>query len=109
NPDEFEKYKNGISDSNAWSLFQNDTKNAVDDVRRRIKVPLNQNQFDVMVSQAFNLGDGNFRDTGIPAAVNRGATNEELQKLFMGAIKSKDEVVPGLKNRRSVEWKNYIK
>jgi LysM repeat protein/GH24 family phage-related lysozyme (muramidase) len=67
-----------------------------------VKVPLTQNQFDALVSFAYNIGEGAFRDSTVLRRINTGdlAGGAEAMKLFN---KSGGQVLQGLVNRRNDE------
>lgn len=56
--EKFPVYPNEASDEMIYTLLQKDVAWAVAIVNKRVKVPLNQNQFDALVSLVFNIGDG---------------------------------------------------
>lgn len=76
-------FRNGISRERAFELLRQDIAATAVEVRRRIRVPLNQAQFDALCSWAFNCGSGvlatstlvrllNARDYGsVPAQLAR--------------------------------------
>lgn len=71
-------------------------------VADNVRVPLTQNQFDALVSFAYNIGEGAFRDSTALRKINAGdyAGGAEAMKLFN---KSGGEVLQGLVNRRNDE------
>jgi len=71
-------------------------------VQNYVKVPVNQNQFDAMVSLDYNIGGGNFKNSSVVANLNKGdvAAAAESFKLWN---KSGGKVVQGLVNRRELE------
>jgi LysM repeat protein len=71
-------------------------------VAENVKVPLTQNQFDALVSFAYNIGEGAFLDSTALRKINAGdyAGGAEAMKLFN---KSGGEVIQGLVNRRNDE------
>ncbi|WP_291287005.1 peptidoglycan DD-metalloendopeptidase family protein [Flavobacterium sp.] len=52
------KFKNGISENEASKLFENDILIFEKAVRRKIKTPLYQYEFDALVSYVYNIGQG---------------------------------------------------
>lgn len=61
-----------ISEDDALELLQHDLKSIEDGVAALVYAPLNQNQFDALVSLAFNISLGEFRDSDILEALNAG-------------------------------------
>jgi len=63
---------NGISRSQAARLLRGDLSQAEDAVNRDVQIPLTQNQFDALVSLAYNLGVGAFRGLTLLLLLNNG-------------------------------------
>lgn len=98
-PDEF---KNGISYERGLEILQGDLRNAEDIVRRNVKVPLNQHQFDALVSFAFNVGGGQFAESNVLQAVNAGNFGTVPEMLNMW-VRAGDQRLEGLVRRRAAE------
>lgn len=91
-----------ITEAEARELLRQDLQSFETAVNRAVKVPLSQNQFDALVSFAFNVGVGNFRSSTLLKKLNQGnydAVPGELMKW----TKSKGKQMQGLVNRRSAE------
>ena len=76
-PEEFNKYKNGITEQEAIRLKQQDLKEAEEKVRKHIRVPITQDMCNALVSRAYNGGEGvlTAQDNGsrfITAYINSG-------------------------------------
>src|SRR5512147_1317854 len=54
-------YRNGLTEQQCWDLLDQDLSGSQGTVNDAVKVSLNQNQFDALVSFVFNVGDGAFR------------------------------------------------
>ena len=71
-------------------------------VSKVVKVPLNQNQFDALVSFAYNVGNGSLQNSTLLKKLNsgdyQGASNE-----FLKWNKSGGKVLNGLTKRREKE------
>jgi lysozyme len=67
-----------------------------------VKVPLNQNQFDALVSFAYNVGNGNFNSSTLLRWLNQGNYKEASNQLLKWN-KSKGVVLNGLTRRRKAE------
>lgn len=77
-------------------------------VNSAVKVSINQNQFDALVSLAYNIGEKAFSDSTLVKKLNasdyQGAANQ-----FSAWNKSKGKVLNGLTNRRAAERKLFLK
>jgi lysozyme len=81
-------------------LLTIDVAEAEDSVNRLVNVPLNQNQFDALVSFVFNLGEGNFASSTLLKKLNAGdygAVRNQLArwvydngKLLAGLVKRRE-------------------
>ena len=103
-------YPNGIqvkkgdtcTEAQAKAYMAHDLKKFEAAVNNAVKIPLNQNQFDAMVSLAYNIGVGNFSKSTLLKKVNSGdfdgASNE-----FLKWNKSGEKELPGLTRRRKRE------
>ncbi len=70
-------------------------------VNRYVKVPLTQNQFDSLLSLAFNYGEIKFRDSGVVRLVN---ANPKNYKAIQDKLVTYENP-----NRRKIEADNYAK
>ena len=82
----------------ALRLFRQDVKSYEDRVRRAIKVPLAQHQFDALVSFDFNTG-GIFK-AKLTAAIN--ARDPQASRHFMGWVRP-----PEIRKRRTAEMRLF--
>ena len=109
---EWEKYKNGITESQAFLLFKSDLAPFEKIVKSLVKVPLSQNQFDALVILTFNIGESAFSSSSILKLVNDPTSKtpySSLEKAWMAWNKSRGKVMRGLENRRRAEWSIYSK
>lgn len=67
-----------------------------------VNVNLNQNQFDALVSFAYNIGNGNFNSSTLLKWLNQGFYNEASMQLLRWD-KAKGVVLNGLTKRRKSE------
>jgi lysozyme len=97
-----------ITQAQADALLLADCKRFVDGVNSVVKVPLNQNQFDALVSFCFNLGVGSLKTSTLLEKLNRkdylGASNE-----FLRWNKAGGQVLAGLTRRRQAEKELFNK
>ncbi len=77
-------------------------------VNKMVKVKLNQNQFDALVSFVYNIGSGNFQKSSVLKWLNLGElkTAADSFKLFN---KAGGEVMLGLIRRRLAEKELFLK
>ena len=71
-------------------------------INKVVKVLLNQNQFDALVSFAYNIGNGNFNSSTLLRWLNQGNYKEASIQLLRWD-KSKGIVLNGLTKRRKSE------
>ena len=77
----------------------------------RLGVPLNQNQFDALVSFCYNLGTGIFKGSLENAIKNRNWSNVAAQILLYNKarVNGKLTVLKGLERRRQAESELFLK
>ena len=110
------KYPNGIrvkkgdtcTLDQAKAYMQNDLKSFEQTVNNTVKVPLNQNQFDALVSLAYNIGTNAFSKSTLVKKLNsndiRGAADQ-----FDLWVNAGGERMQGLVNRRAKEKALFLK
>jgi lysozyme len=87
-------------------LLRKDVDSFVKTVNSVVKVPLNQNQFDALVSLAFNIGAGAFSKSTIVRLLNKKDYKGAAAAWTADATifnKSAGKVLPGLTRRRKEE------
>ncbi len=108
NGSEPEEFKSGITKERAMEILRSDVITAENTVNRLVKVPLNQNQFDALVSFVFNIGETQFASSTLLAKLNNQdykAVPSELNRWVHGSGKK----LPGLINRRRNEGNLFEK
>ena len=110
---EWEIYKNGISQKDADALFDANLEKHVKLVQNAIHVNLNQHQFDALVIFSYN-GGGVGPHSSVVRMINDPNANtgyESLEDAWKAYNKQKIHgqlvVRPGLINRRAAEWNIY--
>ena len=98
-PDEF---KRGITRERAVELLQQDAATAAGEIARSVKVDLSQQQFDALVSFAFNVGTGAFRESTLLKLLN-GADYASVPAQLNRWTKASGQTLPGLVTRRKAE------
>lgn len=103
-----EPYKVGqtISLDEAVRLLDKDTDRFEACVRNSVKVRLTQNQFDALVSLAFNIGEGAFKGSSLLRELNKGNYSVASAKFLQwnkATVRGKLTVLRGLTRRRIAE------
>jgi lysozyme len=89
-----------ITEEEADRLLAEDLKLYEKAVTEMVKVPINQNQFDALISFAFNLGTGALRGSTLMKKLNAGQPcSAEFDRWVFAAGKA----LPGLVRRRAAE------
>ena len=70
---------------------------------------INQNQFDALVSFAYNLGPANLKSSTLLKKVNANPADESIKLEFMKWVKAGGKTLKGLVARREAESKLYFK
>ena len=94
----------GITQDQALDLLEQDLRIAERAVNDSVKVPLNQNQFDALVSFVFNVGTGAFRNSTLLRMLNEGQY-DQVPNQMRRWNRSGNRIVNGLINRREKEIK----
>ncbi len=96
-----------ITPEEAEALLKEDLKRYEKAVNSLVKVPLNSNQFDALVSFVFNIGINAFSTSTLLTLLNngdyKGASQQFKRWIYVGGKK----VLEGLKKRRTAEEKLF--
>lgn len=96
-----------ITEQKAEQLLQDDLKKFENGVLRLVRVPVTQNQFDALVSFAFNLGVGNLGKSTLLKMLNdrdyKGAAGQ-----FIRWNKAAGKELAGLTRRRIAESELFL-
>lgn len=95
-----ENFDKGITKREAEALLAQDVQGAVHSANKNVTAPLSQNQFDALVSLAYNLR--NFAQTSLLAKINAGEVVTEADFTKYNRVGGK--VIPGLTVRRRDEF-----
>lgn len=96
-----------ITTEEAEALFTRDVDKFVRGVWARLKVPTTQNQFDALVSFAYNVGLANFTTSSVLAYHNQKRFAEVPKRLALWNKGSNMKVMAGLVKRRAQEGALY--
>lgn len=92
-----------ITSARAEELLRQDLKTFESQVSNNVFIPLNQNQFDALVSFIYNCGLGNLK-----TLVKNRNTNQIANAILL-YNKSKGKTLAGLTKRRQAERNLFIK
>jgi lysozyme len=95
-------YKQGLSEQEVLDLLAQDLERFEAAVNSAVQVGLNQNQFDALVSFAFNVGTQAFQSSTLLKKLNQGLYDEVPAQLRRWN-KAGGKVIQGLINRREKE------
>ena len=96
-----------ITHNRAIELFNLIVKKFEVGVDELVASNVNQNQFDAMVSLAYNIGINNFKNSSLLKMVNNGPSNSSIYLQFLRWNKAKGKVIEGLTRRRIAESNLY--
>ena len=105
-PHEKSSFKNVLSISEAESILKQDLAIAENAVARLIKIPLNNKQFDALVSFTFNVGAAALQRSTLRHKVNR-SEHEQVPAEFIRWVYANGRKIPGLIRRRIAEAELY--
>lgn len=106
NGSEPEEFRRGISRERALELLREDAAAAAGEVRRSVRVPLTQAQLDALVSFAFNVGTGAFRESTLLRRLNAGEYDAVPSELGRWT-KAGGRTLAGLVRRRAAEGRLF--
>lgn len=95
-----------LSDEQCRELLKQDVQHAEASVKRLVRVPVTQEQYDALVSFTFNMGEGALAKSTLLRHVNAGncwAAGREFDRWIYGRVNGKAQVLPGLVKRRADE------
>jgi len=70
---------------------------------------INQNQFDALVSFAYNVGVGSLKSSTLLKKLNTNINDPSIKDEFMKWVEGNGKTLPGLVKRRSAEADLYFK
>ncbi len=101
------EYYETITEEKARELLKDDLSVAENIINRWVIFPLNQNQFDALVSLVFNIGAGSFKTSTLLKLLNEsdldGAANEFDRWIHVG-----NEISDDLIDRRAAEKSLFL-
>jgi len=97
-----------ISAAKALEFLASDVAEAEAAVNRLVKVPLEQHQFDALVSFVFNVGVGAFKSSTLLRLINGRAESMATAAEFLRWVYAKGKKLAGLETRRRKERLLYL-
>jgi lysozyme len=97
-----------ITEERASELLSHTLKTFEKYVDSYCRDDINQNQFDALVSFAFNLGPYNLKNSTLLKKVNADPNDSEIRKEFLKWTKAGGRVLKGLVRRRTEESDLYF-
>lgn len=109
-------YPNGIkvkkgdtcTEAQAKAYMANDLKKFEATVNDAVKAPINQNQFDALVSLAYNIGSSAFKNSTLVKKLNAGDIHGAANQFDVW-VNAGGKRMQGLSNRRKVEKELFNK
>ena len=109
-------YPNGVkvkrgdtcTKAQAMTVFQHDLRRFEVAVNQAVKVVVNQNQFDALVSLTYNIGETAFKKSTLLAKLNKGDFNGAADQFKVWNIGG-GRVLKGLVRRRAAERELFLK
>ena len=97
-----------ITQEEVETLLKHDLIIHCNNVSKLVKVHLNQNQFDALVSFEYNVGYTAFQNSTLLKLLNQRKYNEAAEHFNRWVYAGK-KVLPGLVNRREAEKELFLK
>ena len=92
-----------ISKEQAEELLLNTLVSFETGVSKAVKVDLEQNEYDALVSLCYNIGVGNFTSSTLVKLLNDGEAPIDVAAQFLRWNRANSRVIPGLTTRRERE------
>lgn len=111
--DEWDEYKNGISDKECMLLFCDDLtlyERIIHKLEAQIGIPggFLQHQFDMLVSLCYNIGISNFEKSSVKKILlGQKANYNTLEEAWLAFNKQKGRFIQGIMNRRKKEYEIF--
>ena len=97
-----------ITKQQAFDMFKEIANRFAKRVDALVTSNINQNQFNALVSFAYNVGTGNFSSSTLLKKVNRNPDDLTIKDEFLRWNKAGGKVLNGLTNRRNEEADLYF-
>jgi len=97
-----------ITKQEAFDMFKEVANRFAKRVNELVITELTQNQFNSLVSFAYNVGTGNFSSSTLLKKVNKNPNDLTIKAEFLRWNKAGGKVINGLTNRRNEEADLYF-
>ena len=97
-----------ITKQQAFEMFKEIANRFAKRVDELVTSDINQNQFNSLVSFAYNVGTGNFSSSTLLKKINKNPNDLTLKAEFLRWNKAGGKVLNGLTNRRNEEADLYF-
>lgn len=98
-----------ITQAEANAMFEAEIEEFEKQVRPLLEgVNLTQNQYDALVSLAYNIGTGALKKSTLLKKVKANPNDETIRTSFMQWIRGGGKILPGLQKRRAAEASHYF-
>ena len=97
-----------ITELEAFEMFKAIADKFADKVSKLVTSPVDQNQFNALVSLAYNIGPANFAKSTLLKKVNFNHNDPSIRAEFLKWNKAGGQVLKGLTIRRTAEADLYF-
>lgn len=97
-----------ITELEAFEMFKAIADKFADKVSKLVTSPVDQNQFNALVSLAYNIGPANFQKSTLLKKVNFNHNDPSIRAEFLKWNKASGQVLKGLTIRRTAEADLYF-
>lgn len=97
-----------VTETEAEGFLRKDIESSEKIVSTLVKRPLNQNQFDALVSFVYNTGSGNFAGSTLLRKINKNPLDVSIKEEFQKWVYAKGKRLEGLVKRRLEECELYF-
>jgi len=97
-----------ITELEAFEMFKAIADKFADKVSKLVTAPVDQNQFNALVSLAYNIGPANFQKSTLLKKVNFNHNDPSIRAEFLKWNKAGGQVLKGLTIRRKAEADIYF-
>lgn len=95
-----------ITEEEAQQFFLDDVRTFEKAIKRQVKVPLSQNQFDALVCLVYNIGERGFAKSTLLTKLNKGLYDEVPEQILRwnkATVDGNLQTLRGLTRRRAAE------